>query len=1055
MARPRLLQISASAGSGKTWRLTGDYVEKLCQPVAGASREALARAAASILAVTFTNAAASEMRSRVIRRLKETALRGEPEDAERALLWLDVFLKDLSALNIRTIDSLLHQIARASALELDIAPNYTVEFNTAEALAPHVELILEEARKPGPDRDLIAKACEAVIEYGDGAGFTAKRKILGLLDAILPNILTGGFDDLASPAEIQAALARLPDTLAETAGRFLDLVDKSGIKWANKKNKNSIADYANREFQKTFSKVAQKESAVELIKGEPTWEIEEAYADFKRAASDFYCGANVLKRGLRYRPFVDLSKRAANAYMAAMLERGVALQSLVPGWAAQALDSPDGVSDALLRMGCALTHFLVDEFQDTSEEQWRVLRALVQEALAQGGSFTWVGDIKQSIYGWRGGDSRLFDAPLADAGLLAIAPKPERENLGSNWRSLPEIINHTNRFFSALADPDKLGEIAKELIGSDAPPEILDETKTRLSRAFADVEQKPGKSGEERGFVSAGIIEKSEFDDDPVASRVISLLLDDIGKRRRWSDVLILTRGNEQAAQLAAKLSEKDIPVVTENGLLLKDNALVIQSLAFLEFLDNPENDVAFWTMLRGDILASHPLAQALGGAALTEWAAGRERSRGLFRQFRRDFPEIWQSLIEPFYRRPALMTAYDTISEWYRLLETERRFPQDRTMLRRFLETLHIAEKAGNATIASFLDYWRAHGDEEKAPMPENMDAVRIMTIHKAKGLEAPVVIAPGYEFQIKNSNDPVTVEIAGLRVVAKLTKDTGEDYYRGMMLQGLEMLDLLYVALTRPREELYLLKAPKKSKIRSLSSALDIMLASAGLELPYSLGEKPLVQARRAEDGNDKSAPAGALAAGSESGFRPMAWLPRLKIRHAAISPKGLTPKQRGTIMHACLEYMNFDADPRVSAKAALRSGLSACGIAAPESERESLLEALVWLAQSAPLADWLARGSREQPMIDEEGRILRADLIVPKEWGPLVVDYKSGDPGWNDARQVQGYMRVLEKSSQYKGKPLGLIIYMDQRRFQKITADASDPAGTPLCERLPELS
>ena len=113
-----------------------------------------------------------------------------------------------------------------------------------------------------------------------------------------------------------------------------------------------------------------------------------------------------------------------------------------------------GLISAAALMGSRLTHFLVDEFQDTSNEQWYALRPLVEEALSRGGSLTWVGDVKQSIYGWRGGEPELFDGVFDDAGLTALAPDGQRDNLPYNWRSRREIVQHNNGIFGPLAQPD-------------------------------------------------------------------------------------------------------------------------------------------------------------------------------------------------------------------------------------------------------------------------------------------------------------------------------------------------------------------------------------------------------------------------------------------------------------------------------------------------------------------------------------------------------------------------------------------------------------------------
>ncbi|MCD7984238.1 MAG: UvrD-helicase domain-containing protein, partial [Desulfovibrio sp.] len=169
----RLCQVKASAGSGKTYELTRCFLLRLmeCGHTAGMAASSVCAMApegrqcgwGDTLAVTFTNAAAAEMRERVIRRLKSAALGARagdlPLDADEARRWVDVIMRDLSALNIRTIDSLLHLIVRAAALELNLHPDFQPVFATEEALTPYLELFLERAwRDDAAMRDLLRDA---------------------------------------------------------------------------------------------------------------------------------------------------------------------------------------------------------------------------------------------------------------------------------------------------------------------------------------------------------------------------------------------------------------------------------------------------------------------------------------------------------------------------------------------------------------------------------------------------------------------------------------------------------------------------------------------------------------------------------------------------------------------------------------------------------------------------------------------------------------------------------------------------------------------------------
>lgn len=1033
MAKNRLSQIRASAGSGKTWRLTTEYIENLAK--ASARGRIDAATAQGVLAVTFTNAAAEEMRERVLKRLKEDYFAGE-ESGTDAGKWLDIFLREPFALNIRTIDSVLGQIVRASALDLGINPDFQIEFDTAGLFDPHVELALENARKPGAERELLQEACNAVLDFDQPSGFGAGMKILTPLRDVLEDTLGGKFADLSPVEELLAIYKQLPDRAVAAASRLLQLAPRGHSAWKSARDSGAVERYANGDFTQTISKTALK-NADELFKNPVPESLREAAYAFKKAAADLYFRGELLKRGMRYKPFIDLAGHIVRIYRQTQGQFGSAPQKMMPIWASAALTSQDGVPEALLRMGTRLTHFLVDEFQDTSGEQWQVLQALVLEALSRGGSFTWVGDVKQSIYGWRGGDVRLFGAPLHDSALTAVAPEPLITTLTSNWRSLPEIVEHTNRFFKPLETPAGAANVAAALLGKDAPRELLDEAAINLQEAFADVCQKCEHDKGERGFVVAEEVgPNSDSLVNPLCARVRDALLDDIGPRRPWSDVLILVRGNTQARELAEGLGDAGIPVITENGLLLNENPLVTQIIALIKFLNDPNDDVAFWTLITGSIFATHPLNNFGSESGLAGWVADRERS--ISRQFARDFPDAWNQLLAPFYLRRNLMTAYDTASEWLSHMEVKKRFPDDAIMVTRLLEVIYQAENQGHVTLAGFLEYWQAVNDDEMAPMPEKMNAVRIMTIHKAKGLEAPVVIVPGIDFSIKATDKPMLCHVDELAVVTKCVKGIGEEYQRETMRQALESMNLVYVALTRPKEELYLfLSAYGNSNSNTLKEAIRHLLATAGLRLPYSYGSrKPAPEDHKMELARcDLPVISSEELKPADPKWRPMKWLPRLKFYHTELASSCLTASQRGVVLHTCFEYLKFDRDHRMAAEAALASGLSASTIFVPEQERPGLLDALLWFMDNTPFADWLERGLREQPLVDDEGNLLRADMIVPESWGPLVIDYKSGSPHPHDESQIRKYMDTLARSQEFSGTPCGLLIYLDKKCFKKI--------------------
>lgn len=1093
-----LCRIQASAGSGKTWELTRRFLERLAQCGHNGGRASAACALdpgghswGDIIAITFTNAAATEMRERVLWRLKNAALgtpdAGVPFSREEARRWVDAVLRDMSSLNIRTIDSLLHLIVRSAALDLGLPPDFEPVFATEEALAPYYDLVLEHAwREDAAMRDLVRSACRALAARNDSRGFLVGEKLRQPLRLVIDDVLRGRLEGLASETEINVKLEGSQEAARAAARQFLAAAEAAGITW-KKPALNVVSAIADGKFDRCDARAAATPDAATLFlkKCSVPPAVVTAHAHFAEAARRCRECREHLLPALGLLPFVRLAQTLVEAFLLNREQEGWIPGILIPRWAADSLSGEHGVSDALCRLGSRLTHFLVDEFQDTSREQWQTLRPLVADALARGGSLTWVGDVKQSIYSWRGGDPALFNAVLEDTGLTRLAD-PHTQDLPYNRRSRERIVAHNNRVFSPLAQEECARELLKALV-PDMPPEQLDATVRRLTGAFARAEQQcPPDTENNGGFVHAERIDADRADElrEAVLFRLCELLREDIIPRRPLSDILILVRSNENGRLVAEALAREGIPVITENSLLLSEHPLITQVVAFLDFLDTPEDDIAFWTMLTGSLVRGHPLAEGITWEELHDWCA--EAGAGpLFQRFRRAWPGVWERLFAPFHTQSALLTPYDATREWVLRLDAEARFPEDRTFLRRFLEVLQNAEEKGFASLGAFLEHWRSHGGEEKAPMPNGMDAVRVMTIHKAKGLAAPCVIVPWTSFTIQPSRHPEVVEYDGLRLAVPGGRICGARHYEHLTAQACEALDLLYVAFTRARDELHIFRTgtPALEKLASLGKALDLLWERAELAPPFSLGTPESTRPGPEEKGNapgkDGEAPErvaaalrpdAVLSAAAESGttampedgdedWRPMQWLPRLKIFRNPLSLESFRPEDRGTLLHSCLERLHCSGDARRDAEAAVNAALacSEAPVPADSAFRSGLVDALAWFAALPESARWLSRGRPEQPLLAADGSLLRVDLLVREPWGTLIIEYKSGQPDPEHARQVRRYLESLAGGHDC-GEIRGLLIYLDLERFQLVTRESLSalvpdcaallpPAGAPV--------
>ncbi len=1175
----RMKQIKASAGSGKTHQLTLAFLRLL----AGCSEEPGRRTACAqgdgtsdwrgIMAITFTNAAAAEMQDRVILMLKERALGKTQSSREtfemsprQARIWLERILHDKSSLSISTIDSLLNLILRMSALSENLPPDFTPVFTSEEITGPYWEEFSNRAWSGDDElRTIIERICKASVQEEDPKNFLENDRTAARLAAMLPLYFKNRMGKLTAPDRFETQdgggiLPALRKSVYENAlrllapevegirydKRFVNALEKITLGYEAKLGGKPDAP-ATKDFFSLKLDAGIWDSAY-FYKKEPktTTKSAELSEDMKRRFAELCQNIRELKaldylssQQRLHAPVKELADRIYDRWRRDCQMQGQVPNDTVPVTVKRILSTSGDVVEALCRLGNRLSHFLVDEFQDTSRAQWDALRPLVIEALSKGGSFTWVGDVKQAIYGFRGGDSQLFDDIAGEKELTRpVENGPSFELLDRNWRSHREIIAFNNALFASLsgqrfcrslltpADTKKAFEA--ELLRCGEVPDLCPDAKgnedmsylswlaEKLALAYRDAGQTPSprsrKGGRVRRIVFDHKIEEGEEEDldeddaveedDPelLAAAAFARAEHDRrgegGEPGRWSDILVLVRTNRQALRLAGHFAGNQIPVLTENSLLLSEHPLIVQSIALLKFVQTPEDDVAFWTLVTGSILRRtrpdlKPEAErALQDDRLLELSAGRGRKnedrRSLADIWQSAYPETWAVLFAPLLTAACSRAPYDLIAEWYEREDVWTRFRDDgaEPFLARFLEILSSARKQGLQSIGEFLQYWDEHGEEEKVPTPKDMDAVRIMTIHKAKGLQAKVVILPWTGKSLRS--------FGSLGMERFKPRDGSEDILclaRGSDLlpsgrarklkESFEAVNLFYVACTRAQEALYLFVSEKP---KGPGLLLEKLLEEASSQKGFPEAEPWEKVRKELKVGNGEENPAGGveedehvpavrgtgplwdgfgrdgIAAGTD-------WMPRNRLPGVRQSfsfqdqshPRDLA-REEGIFVHECLEELaslpaSLRRDP--DTLAGVIPGLLEEGEArrpwlfAQGDFRRRAEDELSWFVRISEARGWLAGGCPEQSLTTASGRVLRTDLLVPDAKGPLVIEYKHGLAteellkGYR--RQVMSYLKTLEAvCGPGAPKPLGCLVFLKERRFHLVRSDGSSTDG-----------
>ncbi|MFP5223384.1 MAG: UvrD-helicase domain-containing protein [Acidobacteriota bacterium] len=1111
-------QLHASAGSGKTYRLTRRFLHLLmqsgspapaCGPMPGQGY-----GPESILAITFTNKAAAEMKERVLLSLKSLALGlpdpdfTGPQAKIKARSWLERTLRHFQTLNIRTIDSLLNQLARLFALELGLAPDFETSLDEAQVFEALYDAVTgrmgvpaqahEEAGPPGHDAceheslpdlagrndasvynqspnpsgqgehndevppeghsgrtvqsvdALVGRMTDALTVIDGAEGFWLAKRLEKRLREVFTYLLDTGEAPVCDTQDLHREMEILRAALVGSARTMAASLAPAGVKPMS--NFNSLLTTLggltslNAVPESVYARKASLEECVLAgSRAAVTPGLEHLYGtlreDYRRARTR----GRILAKALAWQPFIEFGALLLEAFDAHRRDKAVALLSQLPGSVAHLLAESGGVPEAYCRLGSRLNHLLIDEFQDTSLSQWDVLSQLAQECLSKGGSLFYVGDVKQAIYSWRGGEAELFEAAARQPELALICPDPTREHLSRNWRSAPEIVSFNNRVFSCL-ESEETSRLVSQALLPDASEGVQTALQSALAASFSGVSQDLPPGRDDGGLVRITRLpgDCSEDHEHSVREALAALFEGDLLKRRPLSEIAVLTRTNDEAAKAAQWLVDLEIPVVTENSLRLAEHPVVRGAVSFLAFLDYPPDNLALWGFLSCRELFCRP--QSIPLQALTDWLTTQGRGP-LYRKFQADFPEAWQRLVEPFLKGGGPASPYDLVQELFTACGVFEAYPGDEVFLRRFLELVHNAETQGFGSLSSFLEFWRDKGHQEKIPQPENAEAVRVLTIHKAKGLEFPVAVIPFNlhpfrqpggltRIQPGDSDDQGAQELT-----APLCKELGEVFHRQAAKSLLEQINLLYVAWTRPEEELHIFLpgADKLINRTPLAKATQLMLRAAGFtsdEPETVLGKRPPRQAELiVSRGLAHQPPEPTPLAEPLGASPPLDWLPGLKIARCELGDPlerlRLTERKRGIVLHKALEILKPGGD----ALSAVLQAMAASGLTDEDAALE-LAEGLEWLAGQEFFPQCHLHGLREAELLDADGAIHRPDLMAFTGKEALVLDYKTGREDPSHHEQLRRYLRLVQALPQADGLPArGLIAYLDLKTLREV--------------------
>ena len=1034
--------MKASAGSGKTYRLARKYISLLLQ-----SKDRYAYR--HILAVTFTNKATDEMKGRILKELHVLATSPQesdyhdhfvpayfPSDSDlqkKAETVLSDMLHDYSAFAVSTIDRFFQQTLKAFSREIGQFASYQVELDKDSLVAESVDRILDSLTEE--DSGLLSWLTDNVLEQIEQGGRysmdanlleMAKRLKSAQRQEVMEKSGVGADKEYPKEKllEIREICRRIVSdfrtAVKDSARVALDIIEQAGVNPAE----------SNRGFMKKLYQYS------ELEDGDAIEALPETFTSKALDHEQWFAKTKAAKLKPLVYPFLEapledfcaLFDKEFKVYNTAQIldgqlyglgvagELDKAFKELMKEKNVLCIDDSNTIlrdiidgSDAPFvyeKLGVRYEHFLLDEFQDTAGVQWSNFSPLLHESESKGGESLIVGDVKQSIYRWRGSDWKLLNDIVPDE-----FEGHKEEVLDTNYRSLANVVNFNNLFFkSAAAILDRMNGFEK-----DGPMSVI----------YSDVRQMTGKKSSAKGSVSLTFCPKEDE-----LKKVLEAVHEAQANGASLSEIAVLVRSNAIGEDVSMYLIDNDIPVITDDSLRVKSSITVRRLVSLMSFADNPQDTVNGY------------LAESLDIALPRECGSLVDMVEALFRELKtKDADGLWKG---------------------------------EALHIQSFMDHVQEYVSMNGNSLRGFLKYW--DGENPSICSPSSGESVRVMTIHKSKGLDFPYVIIPfaeninlykagSYWCVPELEGTPLDGVADGVYDVtlSKASEDTlfAEDYRKENFLQQVDNINTIYVAMTRAALGMHIIAKTPSAKCLKAVEAGDTtqfadfsqMLywfasASCGGDVPGNEELLPPFTVARtaAEDGAERFDAGDMVCFGEHrkhgnetatfdiSGHDELPSIAlnpqpgdsdedvrergRLKFTADALDffskdgETGVSASNRikGVVLHDILAHVNVPEDLEGAVRQAVQAG-ELTGSEADEaygllSERIAAAADRGWFPSDAD------RILNEASLIDTDGQICRPDRVVIADGKVIIIDYKFGEHHRIYERQLKKYAGIWSR-------------------------------------------
>jgi len=1063
----------ASAGSGKTFQLVVEYLKLLLVNPQNYRH---------ILAVTFTNKATAEMKSRILEQLNLLAS-GQPSKylaelqkgnslsetaiRQNARVVLKNILHDYNRFSISTIDSFTQRIIKAFNREMGISPNYQLELNNDLILAEATDRLLA---KIGDDKKLLGWLTDfsrEKIEENQSQRIESDIQALG--KELFKENFQLFFPDDENPAYSRENLEAFAKELNLIKNKFenhLKLLGKKGVALITRSGL-TIDDFSNKEkgagslfskfetgylkeisataksaaesIDKWYTKSSHKKSEIHALVESKLQPLLIEIVDFIRNnEKQYFTALPVIKQMRMLGILADLKAEISSL----LHEKGV----LQLSDANLLLSKIIGNSDSPFiyeKTGTWYKHFMLDEFQDTSGLQWNNFKPLIANSLAEGNKNLIVGDVKQSIYRWRNSDWRILAGQLyTDFG----ETQTETFTLENNWRSDLNIINFNNQIFKELVQAFE--EVQFSTLG-DGTAELAE----RFKNIYASLAQVPGNQEKDpTGLVDVRFLPADTFEEDSAA-----LLVEQVKKLQdsgiKAAEIAILIRKNREGTPVikafmdAASLPENqqyNLSVLSNESLFLFSSQGVLMVINVVEYLVNPDNPVIRAALVNQYI---NWLKPKIAGFEKTTDETAFENFEIMFEtEIRQKTDEVKAKVLFC-----ALDEAIIHICSVFGLFEIETELPYLQTLI----DSAADIKSSHANDLSGFLFWWNETGYKTSVSVNEEVGSIRLLTVHKSKGLEYKAVLVPFLNWKItefgkapilwcRPKSEPFnTLPLLPVKSSKALMKsDFRDDFLEETSNAFVDVLNLVYVAFTRAKSALIIHchEAAKQQKspddsLKPMEFVLKLVLqrlsAQSGFQDSWN-SENLTFQFGKLSFENKKEEPQ-SIQIIKSYGFTDFSDRVRLRKSDESLlilNKTRQTEKNHGKLIHEILADITTDSDIEKACLKAFHDGKIT------EAERIEIMTQLKTSFRNPAISEWF---SLKYNVLNERnlltsGELYRPDRIMISENNAVVVDYKTGIIKQQKYhRQVNQYARILRETGFEKVE--GYIWYTQLNEVEKV--------------------